>query len=145
MATRALITYFDKEENKYHTIYQHWDGYPEELGEKLVKFYSDESKIRDMIALGHASCIQEKLDPVPEELREIPISSMTDEQMAVWYSHSQFYERDRGEEDQRAIKSHSFVQAQQIDRGQEYHYLYRDGKWQVFDSNGDNVSSRLPL
>lgn len=139
MATRALITYYNQETKKYQTIYQHWDGYPEGLGKTLVNHYQDENKIKEMISLGHASSINEKLEPVPAHLVDKKTADLTEAERAEKYSYSTFYMRDMGETYQNAFETATFCRAQQINMGTEFHYLWKDGKWEAFTRAGHKV------
>jgi hypothetical protein len=54
MATRALIGYLNPN-NTITTTYNHWDGYPENLGMGLKDHYSDESSAKDIANKGYIS------------------------------------------------------------------------------------------
>lgn len=135
MATRALITYYNQETKKYQTIYQHWDGNPEYLGRTLINHYHDENKIKEAISLGHASAINEKLEPVPEYLANKSFRELTEEENKEKYRYSVFYMRDMGEKNQNAIETTSFSEARQINMGAEFHYLWKNGVWEAFQGD----------
>ena len=52
----------------YRSIYCHLDGYPEEVGKLLVKYYDTTEKLRELLALGDVYCLQKKLNPDPSAL-----------------------------------------------------------------------------
>jgi hypothetical protein len=54
MATRALIGYLD-ESNILTTTYNHYDGYPSNLGVALEKFYNSEEKAKEISNVGYIS------------------------------------------------------------------------------------------
>lgn len=54
MATRALIGYLNPN-NTITTTYNHWDGYPENLGMGLKNHYSDESSAKNIANKGYIS------------------------------------------------------------------------------------------
>lgn len=56
MATRALIAYLDTNgDAKLTTTYNHYDGYPENLGKGLETFYNDDSKAKEISNKGYIS------------------------------------------------------------------------------------------
>ena len=70
MATRARIG-IKLADERVKSIYHHWDGYPEWLGEKLKK-YDTEEKIHELMSHGDISCIESETDWNGNEL-ETPI------------------------------------------------------------------------
>ena len=65
MGTRSLIGVV-RDEGKIEYIYSHWDGYPDFVGNRLKKYYTEPEKIDALIALGDISIlgreIGEKVD-----------------------------------------------------------------------------------
>lgn len=55
MATRALIGYLDHTTNTITTTYNHYDGYPSNLGVALEKFYNSEKKAKEISNVGYIS------------------------------------------------------------------------------------------
>jgi hypothetical protein len=55
MATRALIGYLDYTTNTITTTYNHYDGYPSNLGVALEKFYNSEEKAKEISNVGYIS------------------------------------------------------------------------------------------
>ena len=66
MATRSRIGYVLKDDSIV-SVYHHWDGYPEWLGNILNKHYNEDSKVRELIDGGDmSSCYTDSgwdLDP----------------------------------------------------------------------------------
>lgn len=58
----------EKDNDMYRSIYCHLDGYPEEVGKLLVKYYDTTEKLRELLALGDVYCLQKKLNPDPSAL-----------------------------------------------------------------------------
>jgi len=58
MATRALIGYLDTDNGLKLTLtYNHYDGYPENLGVGLEKFYNSDSKAEEIANVGYISSL----------------------------------------------------------------------------------------
>jgi hypothetical protein len=58
MATRALIGYLDTDNGLKLTLtYNHYDGYPENLGVGLEKFYSSDAKAEEIANVGYISSL----------------------------------------------------------------------------------------
>ena len=123
MGTRSTIA-IQNADNTVTGIYCHWDGYLEHNGRILAENYTDEAKVRELIALGDLSslgdCIGEKVD------------------FNDYDSHNGqcvAYGRDRGETGVAAATFDSHAElVEQI--GQEYDYLFVNGAWTVAQGNG---------
>ena len=68
MATRSLIG-MESKDDKIQYIYCHWDGYVVEgVGQCLLEYFKDRSKVQDLLALGEISSLGGRLtkdaDPV---------------------------------------------------------------------------------
>lgn len=111
MGTRSKIGIL-KSDGKVDAIYCHWDGYPSYNGNMLVDNYTDEKKIRKLISLGGISSLVPSLDYVDSYYgwREEECPKRT-------YENIKVYEEAYG------------------DCWDEYNYLFKDGKWYVFDGN----------
>ena len=56
MGTRALIGYLDTDGDlKLTSTYNHYDGYPENLGKGLETFYDDDAKAKEIASVGYIS------------------------------------------------------------------------------------------
>lgn len=114
MATRSRIG-IKNQDGTVTSIYCHWDGYLEHVGEILAKHYRDENKVRALMVLGNASSLGESIEQPEGHTFGKPTEGCT-----------VFYGRDRGESDQHAV-THSM--ALWPDYGQEFEYLFEGGVW----------------
>ena len=71
MATRAAIIYFDPEKLEAVSTYNHYDGYPENLGAGLENHYNDDMSAREIASEGYISY----LDP---ETGDVEVSNPRD-------------------------------------------------------------------
>lgn len=71
MATRAAIIYFDPEKLEAVSTYNHYDGYPENLGAGLKNHYNDDMSAREIASEGYISY----LDP---ETGDVEVSNPRD-------------------------------------------------------------------
>ena len=96
-------------------IYCYHDGYPDHVGQILAKYYDTEEKIKDLMKGGHLEWIESKLSlcdythrgsyPLPENCCPVTRRSLGD-----------FIQKIREE-------------------NHDYGYIYRDGKWHVYNPN----------
>ena len=122
MGTRSTIA-IENADGTVTGIYCHWDGYLSNNGRILAENYTDEAKVRKLIALGNLS----SLGPY--------IGNQHDFDNAPTLSCNA-YGRDRGEPDQAAATAHNWRQFS-VENGQEYDYLFTPGKgWSVSTYNG---------
>lgn len=121
MATRSHIGKLLSDGSvKY--IYCHWDGYPEHNGKILKEHYTTEAKVDALLELGGLSILG-------EEIGEQQDFDNRDTHNSKWCLA---YGRDRGEDGVEAriaedIEDMIF---------QSYHYVYDNGKWRCFGSDG---------
>ena len=107
MATRS---YIGKVINgRVHSIYCHWDGYPEGVGSTLLQHY-DSEKVNRLLELGGISALQE-----------------TVEESAVKAYH----------EDINVDTREDYFSNNVDVCGIEYSYLLEDGVWKVYDHHKD--------
>lgn len=55
MATRAMIGFIDPETKKLISTYNHYDGYPENLGKGLENFYNEDESAKEIASIGYIS------------------------------------------------------------------------------------------
>lgn len=101
-------------------IYCHWDGYPSYNGRVLQDHYTDEAKIRELMAIGDISSLGEEIGE-KHDFDKAPKGQCNS------------YSRDRGEED---CEAKNFANAREFfDNfpygGIEWAYLFKDGEWMV--------------
>ena len=86
MATRSSITVKHSDGN-YHSIYCHFDGYLDGVGEMLSKYYASTEMAEALVALGSVSILDKSI--------ECPEGHSYDTKVR---DYSVFYHRDRGED-----------------------------------------------
>lgn len=140
MSTRAFIS-VKQPDGTFKTIYNHSDGYPSYLGEKLLHHYNSEQLANALVAQGDASFIDDNLAPDPAHPTH-PAHSFEDRQDGVCV----FYHRDRGEP-WSDVKPETYVTQGEVIRdahkGMDYAYIRMDGKWFVHDCCGVSRPSNL--
>ena len=121
--------------DKVKSIYCHWDGYLEGVGEILLKQY-DSARANHLVALGDLSSLRANIGEkhafsqfeVPAE--EVEAFKALTEDMCT------FYGRDRGEKGVEFKVAQTFAEfLEQCDNcGAEYYYIMRDGTWYCGDT-----------
>jgi hypothetical protein len=122
MATRSTIGILNAD-NTITSIYCHWDGYPENNGEILVKHYTDEAKIRKLLSLGALSSLGAEIGEKHD------FNQRSDD--------CTFYGRDRGETGGSSTDHHSLFYF--LNNGEEYNYLFAGDKWLCYAGNDKNA------
>lgn len=117
MGTCSTIT-ARMSDGTYVLIYCHWDSYPSHNGRILQEYYSTQSRIEALIALGDLSFLRESPLPPPENHNYR--SPAADYCIA--------YGRDRGESGTEARRG--MVPADCCSR-EEYNYLWNGQAWSV--------------
>lgn len=99
-------------------VYCHWDGYLDGVGEILKDHYTDYLKVIELISGGNISSLR----------TEIGAKQDFDHPKDDW---TVYYGRDRGEEDceYEVFPNESNFAAGAENRGAEYTYLFKKGKW----------------
>lgn len=100
------------ETGEIYAIYIHSDGYPEGVGATLLKHYSSDRKMAELIKQGDASILDAT---IPKSV---------------------FYHRDRGEPVTRHRYQNRKRLLEELDGQIEYVYLWEDHDW-IFASQGD--------
>ena len=84
MGTRALIGYLDTDgDTRLTSTYNHYDGYPSNLGKGLTKFYNNDAKAEEIANVGYISYLnpetgkwdaankqQPEVDQLPDDFNE---------------------------------------------------------------------------
>lgn len=136
MSTRSRIGY-QLPDGTIKSVYCHNDGYIEVgvgVAHQLHTHHNNLAAAKKIVALGDLSSLHPKLAP-PKGAKHTfdnPIKGVT-----------RAYGRDRGEKDCAAVTSANETAFLAIDSGQEYSYLFTDGKWKVWD--GDTPRGDLAL
>lgn len=124
MSIRSRIAILEKD-GKVKSVYCHSNGYPTYQGELLLKHYNSEAKAREIISLGDLNLLDVNLHPKGTE------HSFLHPQAGVTIA----YHRDRKEP--LVIKKNGSLDKYEKTNSFSvvlYNYLWKDGKWFVFDS-----------
>ena len=118
MGTRSSIA-IKNADGTIESIYARWDGYLEGNGVILLENYTTEEKVRQLLALGNVSSLD----------NDIGEKHDFNQSVKGW---TEFYSRDRGKAEQEAIRS-SNEEAWIRAGGQEYNYLFlsTEKRWVV--------------
>ncbi len=115
MATRSRIG-IENPDGTIESIYCHWDGYLDNNGYILQTHYQEESKIRELMALGDISVLGSEIGEAHDFDK-------------AFGDQCNAYGRDRGETD---VGSETHTTREALLRiGEEYTYLYSQGQWLV--------------
>lgn len=112
MSTRARVGITIPE--GIESIYVHFDGYPEGVGQKLLDHWTEADKVRQLIDLGDLSQLGEEIGEKHDF--DTYYGSRPEAELAMCLA----YGRDRGEEDVTSVKHPEDAWP---DYGQEYEYL----------------------
>lgn len=123
MATRSNINV--KVGDVYHTIYVHWDGYPEGVGKTLVLNYNSQELAEKVVSHGDISSLDEYCDKPEGHSYDTPVPGYTT-----------YYGRDRGE------TGTEMEVRQTIRAEEEYSYVWDGSQWLV---DGEALSEVLGL
>jgi hypothetical protein len=70
MATRALVGYLNPETKELTSTYNHYDGYPSNLGKALDDHYSDDSKAYGIANYGYISYVDPETGEIEAKHKE---------------------------------------------------------------------------
>ena len=154
MSTRSRIGYV-ADDGKVISIYCHWDGYPSNNGNILLKSYTDLEKVKALISLGDISCLEAEIEPKAETAPS-RYADMAGDGKKKMVKHTYntpqegvvvAYGRDRGENpDIIKPRVDESVDAFTKSDVEEWGYLFKDGKWFVIDGHvGANRRKLVPL
>lgn len=108
MSTRSAIAIQETKDGPVQHIYCHFDGYPKHNGKILNEHYRDPSKVKELLALGDMSSLDETIDK------------------------SVFYHRDRKE----PLRINELISLKELTEEDtyEYHYVLKEheGEWKWF-------------
>ena len=119
MSTPSIIACHT--EDGYLSIYCHNDGYPDHMLSMLQNNYNSFEKAKDLVSLGDASCIYERLSP-----SENSEHSFDRPERGVCI----FYHRDRGEP--WSQNAPVIYQKTQLLNAHYYVYVFENGKWVLY-------------
>ena len=126
MSTRSYIC-MEVGDNRYKTIYCHFDVYLDYNGKMLTEYYNDRARVEKLLELGDLSILREKIDPAPDRRHGFDFN---EQQKDVCV----FYGRDRGDEGA-AARIMTMEELDDPENWTEYVYIFnRDGEWKYFES-----------
>ena len=98
----------------YHTVYTHWDGYPDWLGRMLVNYYNSQELAEKLVSIGDLSAVDQSCDKPEGHSFDTPVKG-----------YCIYYGRDRGDEQtEMQVRSHP--------RGEEeYAYVWDGSQWSM--------------
>ncbi len=115
MATRSRIG-IQLKDNSVLSVYHHWDGYPEWLGRILTTHYNSREKVVDLIDGGDmSSCWND---------------TVWGEDRTDGNKYGPEYYSARGEN---CPPRYDKDMEEFFSMGEEYSYIFRDGKWVCYD------------
>lgn len=130
MATRSMIGILE-DDNTVTAIYCHWDGYPENNGHLLMKYWNDAYLIDHLMTLGNISVLGKEVGERQN------FNQPTDGNWCLAYG------RDRGEADQSATSYASrddYVGNAADDHDVDYIYLWENDKWRCWNTQGIHIN-----
>lgn len=138
MATRSSIS-IRNADGSYTGIYCQYDGYLSGVGHTLEQHYTDEDRIRQLMALGNLSSLGAEIGERHEFDNPHRYSDPGYQEWQNRYGNwCTAYGRDRGERNQAARRRATLV-ALLSELSQEYDYLWDEGRWKVRCHATDNV------
>lgn len=123
MSTRSIIAK-QVGEDKYLTIFCHYNGYPDDNGATLLKHYNTPERVDALLALGDLEFLREKIEPTPQtpHTAGFPQSGVT---VAM--------QRDMNLSGCEAVEMTREELIEPEYEGIEYTYVFsQDGKWLYF-------------
>jgi hypothetical protein len=110
------------------SIYCHWDGYPEGVGQTLMSYYQDREKVSDLMHLGALSFLEENIEKPAGHSFDTPVKGYT---LA--------YHRDRGDKKIPARVDMDVADFFKKDYEQYGYVLTEEGEWLVARADDEPV------
>ena len=91
MSTRAQVAYIDEDATEIITTYNHYDGYPDNLGKALLNHYDSDEKAKFIASSGYISYIDPETGEVDATHNESPTiirDGDIDTLLRKFYDHS---------------------------------------------------------
>lgn len=129
MATRSTIAILQTN-GQVQSIYCHWDGDIRFVGARLLLYYQEPEKVKELISYGSLSSLGGKIHPIDPVQHKLKTEDDT----------CYFYSRDAEQDDGISIDTHEDLK-DYIQNGsfEEYDYLYneKNKKWVLLDKKND--------
>lgn len=143
MSTRSRIGILN-DDGTVTSIYCHFDGYLEGVGEDLINYYTDKEKVKELIGLGYISTLREEIGekhPFDYTAGRYSFRSgikYSKEQMKLWDTWTLAYHRDREEEfNQDTFESlDKYFEDYKKDVFIEFVYIFMNDKWYTAFNGG---------
>lgn len=148
MATRSTIA-IQRQDGTVAQVYCHWDGYLENNGDLLIKYYNTAEKINALLAHGDISSLGEEIGVQhPFSHREANMSP--GEYEDIFGNMTLYYGRDRGESDTNArefVDVESYEKTGDSGMFEEFNYLFIGNRWyyKSYDGLVRDVERQLVL
>jgi hypothetical protein len=137
MGTRSSIAILNKD-GTVKSIYAHWGGYISENGLILFQHYQDVNKVKELINLGSLSSLQPEINPPKgaQHSFDRPYEGVTN-----------FYVRDRGQEETLSRSCSSFEEYLKKGNFQEYDYVFSEAenKWFLLNTGNGKLDDLLTV
>lgn len=126
MSTNSSVT-VKHSDGKYWSIYGHWDGYFDSVGQTLHDHYNSQELAEALVSLGDFSTLHKFMDNPSGHSYDTPATD-----------RSVFYHRDRGEdwEDTQPNIGDTHIEAATI---QGYDYLWDGERWLVISDHNEEL------
>ena len=105
MSTRSRIGILNAD-GSVDSIYCHHDGYLSHVGDLLINCYDTENKIRELLSL----CDISSLEGTVKQTRDFAYNSKGEDTEVL----------------------HSENESKFLESGEEYNYIFKNGKWHVY-------------
>ena len=121
MSTRGRIGMLNQD-GSVDSIYCHHDSYLRHVGKLLIENYSNADTIHELLKLGDTNALSETLEET---------------------KHNTYQYNGEDPEDTSSI--HSMTESDFLSIGEEYNYIFKDGKWHVYsyDFSDEEVTPEL--
>ncbi len=119
MGTKSCIIVM-VEDNLFHAVYCHWDGYPGHHWPILTQHYNTQERAESLVSHGFMSVLGTSNVGGGDHSYETPIDGETI-----------YYGRDRGESDV-GLVSFSTAEEAVSSMGEAFQYMFQDGVWLLY-------------
>lgn len=140
MSTRSRIA-IKNDDGTVRSIYCHFDGYPEGVGEKLKKFYNTKEEINKLLDLGDLSTLGSKYDQEKAEtywkITDSPNVKEWGNALDATKGYTIPYKDRQGETDVKARidKSERAFCEKVGECLEDWTYLFDNGKWIIVEED----------
>lgn len=146
MATRSTIA-IAREDGTVAKVYCHWDGYLENNGDILIKYYNTPEKVEELLSYGDISSLGTsvgKQHPFGPDYNNPGTAKDLAYKAAEEAGWTTFYGRDRGETNIDA-RVYASIEEYEDHQFEEFNYLFIEGRWyyKSYDKKVRDVKEQL--